>query len=610
LNIRVQYLIGKPFGIFIGEDQRVDFRLRLLDLTKGNTVRSWETRLFPRDASEARNVILTIAPIRIQEAGQEKVASLRWLLHDITERKRAEVEEREQYFRATFEQAGVGIGHVSSDGRWLQVNQKLCDILGYSREELIRATTPLSVSHPEDVATHQQLHRQLVSGELDTASIEKRYIHKNGSVVWANLTVSAVRSPTGEHDYNIDVIEDITQRKRIEAEERKQRALAETMRETALTLTSTLNFSEVLDHILEGLSRIVPLEAASVLLVEDQGPRIVRGWGYDEGLNPLLEVVLGDVCLPQTENRLFDEIVATKEPALLSEWTDHGKWEQVPAIQSIRSLICAPIIARDDVIGYLALHSSTPNFFTSQHSQHLQTFAAQAAVAIQNARAHEQAQMLAALEERQRLARDLHDAVTQTLFTASVISESLLRLGKDDPDVLMPHLEKLYMLNRGALAEMRNLLVELRPEYLLRLHLSTQLRQLADAVKGRKQIDVQVTIHEGKPIPSEAQVAMYRIAQEALNNVVKHSRASRVEVLLDNRADAVKLVIRDNGRGIKLKKADSGLGMETMRERAASIHASLDIASEAGKGTEVTVIWPRKEGGEYESRGGDTGTAG
>src|SRR5205085_946636 len=162
-----------------------------------------------------------------------------------------------------------------------------------------------------------------------------------------------------------------------------------------------------------------------------------------------------------------------------------------------------------------------------------------------------QGQSLAALEERQRLARDLHDAVTQTLFTSSVISEALLRVDKDKPEKIWSHLNTLHTLNRGAMAEMRTLLIELRPEYMLKLPLTTQLQQLIDAVKSRKQIDIQLTINEdkGKSIPTEVQIVFYRIMQEALNNIVKHSGASEVEVVFNNLPMQIVLSISDNGVG-------------------------------------------------------------
>ncbi len=130
-----------------------------------------------------------------------------------------ELQENEQRFRSTFEQAAVGIAHVAPDGRWLRVNQKLCDIVGYSREELLQKTFP-DITYPEDLDASMEYVRQALAGEIPTYSMEKRYIRKDGSLVWINLTVSVVRNVSGDPTYFIAVIEDIVKRKK--AEEDKQ----------------------------------------------------------------------------------------------------------------------------------------------------------------------------------------------------------------------------------------------------------------------------------------------------------------------------------------------------------------------------------------------------
>ena len=134
-----------------------------------------------------------------------------------TERKRAEeaLRESEERFRATFEQAAVGISHNALDGRWLRVNQKLCEIIGYSREELLLKTFQ-DITHPDDLEADLEQVHQLLVGNIETYSMEKRYIKKDGSIVWINLTVSLVRERWGEAKYFIAVIEDITERKRAE----------------------------------------------------------------------------------------------------------------------------------------------------------------------------------------------------------------------------------------------------------------------------------------------------------------------------------------------------------------------------------------------------------
>ncbi|MBD2102231.1 PAS domain S-box protein [Leptolyngbya sp. FACHB-261] len=145
----------------------------------------------------------------------------------------------DQRFRATFEQAAVGMAHVGLEGQWLLVNQKLCDILGYSREELLLRTFQ-DITYPDDLDTDLGYVRQMLANNIQTYSIEKRYLHKSGSVVWANLTVSLVRKPSGEPDYFIAAIENIDERKQAEAE------LNQSLKELA-DLTSALDESSIVD---------------------------------------------------------------------------------------------------------------------------------------------------------------------------------------------------------------------------------------------------------------------------------------------------------------------------------------------------------------------------
>lgn len=155
-----------------------------------------------------------ISPIRDEEGRITHFAAIK---DDISERKEAEeaLRESEARFRATFEQAAVGIGHVAPGGHWLRVNNKLCEIVGYSREELL-ARTFQEITHPDDLDADLAQRRRMLAGEIDTYSMEKRYLHKNGHLVWANLTISLTRKPDGTPDYFIPVVEDI--RARIEAE--------------------------------------------------------------------------------------------------------------------------------------------------------------------------------------------------------------------------------------------------------------------------------------------------------------------------------------------------------------------------------------------------------
>jgi signal transduction histidine kinase len=157
-------------------------------------------------------------------------------------------------------------------------------------------------------------------------------------------------------------------------------------------------------------------------------------------------------------------------------------------------------------------------------------------------------------------------------------------------------LRELQRLTRGALAEMRNLLLELRPHALLETDMSTLLKHLTDAVTGHTQIQVRLDVVGQGLLEEEVQMAFYRVAQEALNNIIKHARAKEIAVKFINRVDQLELTIIDNGRGFDTTKPTAEqLGLKIMRERADAVDAKLQIQSQPGLGTEIKLSWPLLE---------------
>ncbi len=214
-----------------------------------------------------------------------------------------------------------------------------------------------------------------------------------------------------------------------------------------------------------------------------------------------------------------------------------------------------------------------------------------------NAELFQQAQALAALQERQRLAQNLHDAVNQSLFSAGLIAEVLPRLWDRDQAQARQSLEDLRRLTRGAMAEMRALLAELRPSTLTDAELGDLVRLLGNAFTGRTNIPAKLTVTGEGVLPAEVQVAIYRICQEALNNVAKHAKASLVEINLKHDGSAIDLSIHDNGQGFDPEQITSGhYGLSMMRERAEEVGAQLSVTSQPGQGTKLTIRWkPTKQ---------------
>jgi signal transduction histidine kinase len=308
-------------------------------------------------------------------------------------------------------------------------------------------------------------------------------------------------------------------------------------------------------------------------------------------------------------------VASTGQPLLIPDVSQEPRYVRLLPSQT-RSELVVPIVVKGDVVGVLDVQSERASAFDETDLTVIQSLAHQTGAAIENARLYEQAQQTAVVEERSRLARELHDAVTQTLFSASLLAEALPSSWEMDPTEGRQLLKELRQLTRGALAEMRTLLLELRPTALVESGLGDLLRQLVEATSGRIGIAVELDVQGQAVLPPDVHVTFYRIAQEALNNVAKHARATRVEVRLDalgsanqprrvtdmdlptgdserpRRRQRVKLRIRDNGRGFRSADArPDQLGLGIMRERAQAIGAEFHVKSEPGAGTKVTVIW-------------------
>lgn len=207
-------------------------------------------------------------------------------------------------------------------------------------------------------------------------------------------------------------------------------------------------------------------------------------------------------------------------------------------------------------------------------------------------RLSELATEMATAQERQNIARNLHDAVSQTLFAATSIAETVLRRYEKNPEPNPALLKQVVTLNHAAMAEMRSLLLELRPEAIYKNSLKTLLTQLVDAARGRTEVDAELQFEGTEAVlPDEVLIALYRITQESINNILKHSGASSFTIDLNQQSQNVLLRVADDGRGFDTTHSSSGFGLGNMRERAEEVGASLEVTSHPGDGTTIVVSW-------------------
>jgi signal transduction histidine kinase len=394
--------------------------------------------------------------------------------------------------------------------------------------------------------------------------------------------------------------------KRIQAENQLQQRVGIRAKEQSIlleisqTLASTLELQPGL--ILDQLKVLIPFTHACLFRLEDSSlvALAIRGNEQLEQATVPLRIQFNG---KKTLNILFNEhksirianIKSNEPSALFLRSLLQG--DSAILLEGIQSWMWVPLAVKDRVVGGIGIAHAEHNVFTAHHANLAMTIANQAAVTLINAELYEHAQALAALQERQRLAQNLHDAVNQSLFSAGLIAEVLPRLWERDPVTAQQSLEDLRVLTRGAQAEMRALLAELLPTTLTDTELGDLLLLLGNAFTGRTNIPVEVTSVDTGSLPAETQVAIYRICQEALNNIAKHAKASRVEIDLHHASGELKLLIRDNGRGFGTSElTPSGhYGLTMMRERAEAVGAKLAITSQAGQGTQVTIHWGKRK---------------
>jgi signal transduction histidine kinase/ligand-binding sensor domain-containing protein len=285
-------------------------------------------------------------------------------------------------------------------------------------------------------------------------------------------------------------------------------------------------------------------------------------------------------------------VARTGEIALIPDTINDLHYLHHSAAKDVRSVLCVPLSVKDNIIGVISAESDQANFFDQSDVMVLQSLAHLAAVAIENARLFAEAQHGAVIEERSRLARELHDSVTQALYGVTLYAQAINgQLALDNKPRALEHLKELQDTAQEALAEMRLLIYELRPSLLVEEGLAATLQARLMAVEERAGLKTEFKASLPDRLPTALEVGLYRIAQEALNNALKHAHAQKIVVYLHQQEHTVTLEIRDDGLGFDQTAAlkRGGMGVPTMRERASELNSRLTIDSRPGAGTCVHV---------------------
>jgi signal transduction histidine kinase len=366
--------------------------------------------------------------------------------------------------------------------------------------------------------------------------------------------------------------------------------------DAVLAVASELSVEEVLQRLVDNARELAGAQYAALGVPDGSGGFrrfLVSGMSDD------LIAAMGP--LPRTHGML-GAMLETRASQRYDDIHGHprfrGWWPR--GHPDMRSFLGVPIVASEDVIGAFYLTQKRgATAFSDQDQELIELLAAHAAIAITNARLYERSRELSILSERNRLALDLHDVVSQKLFSLTLTADAAATLldRDQDPDGARKQLVRLGELAREALAELRSLILGLRPPELERDGLDGVLRKEIEMLERIHSTKIEFRARGASPDGLESEVAVLRIADEALNNALAHAGAGRITVSLDGDDERLRLEVRDDGTGFEPDRAElraKHLGLTSMEERAKEVGGRLEIVSAPGAGTTVTLELPKR----------------
>jgi PAS domain S-box-containing protein len=781
LGLERGHLIQQPLTRFILREDQDIYYFHRRQLFETGSPQVCEIRLVSMDGSQF-HARLEAIPVQ----GNEGQTRCRVTVSDITQQVQAEsqrdaslksLRESEERFRLAFENANVGMCLVDTEGRFTRVNSQLCEIFGYSREEL-EGINVNDITHPDYRDISPGFIQRASSGEIAQTRFEKQYYHKQGHIVWGQVTSSLVRDGKGRPSYFISHVQDVTGRKKAEEKlkrlneelenrvERRTRALyrqateLEALVNVSSALREAVSVEETISILMEETVNALEAQAAIVLLLED-GALMVAGlsgpsgtalghrdlpgddawWQvvntgqpmllnsveqaglassqispdlardmraiaivplraseetlgllqiafgqpdrpFEEYLRPLtaigemggsalqrvrvtemleqlaqdrmrdlaalyevtttttqhldtqiiLESVLGqalevtgadagfihllddggetprmavqrglppelmtDLQVESLSASLWGQVIERKETVVVPDLAS-----ELPTLQPLypaayATYIGLPIYTTGPVLGVLSVLGETIQKFSAEDIALLAAIANHVGAAVESAQLRQRAEQAAVMEERQRLARELHDSVTQSLYSLTLFAEAGMDSARAaDLKQVRYYLGRMGETAQQALKGMRLLIFESRPLALRQEGLVGALRQRLEAVERRAGVETQLLAETPFELPDHVETGLYGIVQEALNNVLKHSAATRVMVRIGADDEGLRLEVIDNGQGFELGSAgdQGGIGLASMQERVEKLAGTLQIVSKPGQGTSIQVAIP------------------
>ncbi len=560
---------------------------------------------------------------------------------DITEQKAAEaaLRETEQRYRKTFEQAGLGIAHLSLDGRYIRVNPAFCDMLGYTESELVTKTCP-EVTHPDDLKADQETLLRVLRNGPQPSLNEKRFIRKDGKSVWAAITTTLLKDDSRSPLYFIRVAEDIDWRKRAEAELRRNSRrfslLAWASQELLMDVDPEQAFQQLgykammelnCDFYLSFIAREDQIELRAYAGIDREKAKAIETLEYGQAF-------CGEVAT-SGHPIVAEEIRTSLDPrtALLRSW-------------GVRAYACHPLKFQERVLGTLAFGTISRDSFSADELAMMESFANHVSIAMgrrglerelveMHRREHEYASDLerrvrerteelnkanaeiedrrkvleslareltdAEHRERRQLAEMLHDGLQQLLVGTRLSMEAFSFRFQGSTE--KQEIDRLCSLVQEAIESCRNLTCDLCPPTLSETGLAPAFQWLASQMMEKYGLEIELDIRgDVEPPNQSAKMLLFSSVRELLFNTVKHSGTKHSRLEMDLMADDIVVRVSDAGAGFEPSRvlADpgkSGFGLFSIRERMALFGGGMRIESAPGRGATFTLLMPQASAG-------------
>ncbi len=577
-------------------------------------------------------------------------------VHDLMVAQQA-LQRSEERFRSYFELGLIGSAITSPTKGWMDVNDELCRILGYERAELCRMTWA-EITHPDDLDANVAVFNQVLSGQLNEYSFDKRFLRKDGRVIDTTISGRSVRRPDGSVEYFLTLVQDVTERKRAEAalrasEERQRHRVSQLQKlaQVSRTLSAQLSVKDILQMLTDAARELIPAhQCVSSLTVNHGWSQSIKAVSFSDRY-----AAWRDYSAPPDGTGIYSLVCQRNQPMRMTqtELERHPAWlhfgSEAKQHPPMRGWLAVPLVAIDGSnMGLIQMSDRNEGDFTADDEAILIQLVQIASVSLANAKLYEEVrhseEQLRALtghleelveertqklvesqnslralatelnlteqRERKRLAAELHDHLQQLL----VLSKLKLGQGKRLAHAVPACIDLLRQTDEilsDALGYTRTLVAELSPPALREYGLEAALKWLGEYMK-RHELDVEVLIPDGDPVAlSEDQATLlFQSARELLINASKHAGCRQASITMDRNPRELRIVVRDQGTGFDPHAGGVGgegsggsssrYGLYSIRERMKALGGSFALVSAPGKGTTGYLMLPL--GGETRDR--------